>query len=184
MKITVFEATGVLMTRVVRGVSLLFSGLFAGFLLCVLVLENSLRGFDASVYTQVRLVELDSLDTLASVTLIPAIVTTVVLAIRVRGNNRRVVLVAVALLLVVFATTLAINLPINADQSSWAVLNPPADWAGVRDRWQVAHLIRTVAATVAFGSLIAAALTRPNQIVGDGVRRTPLETSGGVGHRQ
>ena len=61
------------MTRVVRGVSLLFSGLFAGFLLCVLVLENSLRGFDASVYTQVRLVELDRLDTLASVTLIPAI---------------------------------------------------------------------------------------------------------------
>lgn len=149
------------MSRLVRGASLLFSGLFAGFLLCVLVLENSLRGFDASVYTQVRRVELDSLDTLASVTLIPAIITTVILAIRARGNDRRVVLVAVALLLVVFATTFAINLPINGDQASWSVQNPPADWADVRDRWQVAHLVRTVAAMLAFGVLIRAAVRRP-----------------------
>lgn len=146
------------MSRLVRGVSLLFSGLFAGFLLCVLVLENSLRGFDASVYTQVRLVELDSLDKLASVTLIPAIITTVVLAIRARGNDRRVVLVAIALLVVVFATTFAINLPINGDQASWSVQSPPADWADVRDRWQVAHLIRTLAALLAFGTLIGAAV--------------------------
>jgi len=147
------------MSRVIRGVSLLFSGLFAGFLLCVLVLENSLRGFDASIYTQVRLVELDSLDKLASVTLIPAIVTTVVPAIRARGNDRLLVLVAAALLVVVFATTLAINLPINSDQASWSVQNPPADWSTVRDHWQVAHLIRTAAALLAFGSLIGSAIT-------------------------
>lgn len=146
------------MSRVVRGASLLFSGVFAGFLVCVLVLENSLRGLGASVYTQVRLVELDSLDRLASVTLIPAIITTVVLAIRARGNDRRVVLVAVALLVVVFATTLAINLPINSDQSSWSVQNPPSDWAAVRDRWQLAHLIRTAAALLAFGTLIGSAV--------------------------
>ena len=85
--------------------------------------------------------------------------TTVVLAIRARGNDRRVVLVAIALLLVVFATTLAINLPINADQPSWSVQNPPTDWASVRDRWQLAHLIRTAAALLAFGSLIGSAAT-------------------------
>ncbi|HEY4568938.1 MAG TPA: DUF1772 domain-containing protein [Kribbella sp.] len=146
------------MTPVVRGVSLLFSGLFAGFLLCVLVLENSLRGYGASVYTQVRLVELDSLDKLASVTLIPAIVTTVVLAIRARGNDRRLVLIGVALLVVVFATTLAVNLPINSDQAGWAVASPPADWASVRDRWQLAHLGRTVAALLAFGMLVGSAV--------------------------
>ena len=126
------------MSRLVRGASLLFTGLFTGFLLWCWCSRTRLRGFDASVYTQVRLVELDSLDTLASVTLIPAIVTTVVLAIWARGNDRRLVLVAIALLVVVFATTLAINLPINSDQSSWSVQNPPADWADVRDRWQVA----------------------------------------------
>ncbi|MGW7683894.1 anthrone oxygenase family protein [Kribbella sp. NPDC054772] len=142
------------MARIVRSASLLFSGLFAGFLVCVMVLELSLRSFGASVYTQVRLVELDSLDKLASVTLIPAIVTTVALAIWGRGNGRRFVLVALALLVLVFVLTLAINLPINADQASWSVQHPPADWADVRDRWQVAHAIRTVAAVVAFGTLV------------------------------
>ena len=146
------------MPQAVRGASLLFSGLFAGFLVCVLVLENSLRSYGSSVYTQVRLVELDSLDKLAAVTLIPAIVTTVVLAIWARGNDRRLALVAVALLVVVFATTLAINLPINSDQTSWVVQHPPADWADVRDRWQVAHAIRTVAALLAFGLLVGSAV--------------------------
>jgi uncharacterized membrane protein len=141
------------MTRFVRSASLLFSGLFAGFLLGVLVLENSLRGFDGSVYTQVRLVELDSLDKLASATLIPALIATVVLAVRVKGIERRVVLSAVALLVVVFVTTFVINLPINSDQSSWSVQNPPSDWSSVRDRWQLAHAFRTAAALLAFGVL-------------------------------
>jgi Domain of unknown function (DUF1772) len=147
------------MTRLMRSASLLFTGLFAGFLLGVLVLENSLRGYGADIYTLVRRVELDSLDTLASVTLIPAIATTVVLAIRARGNDRRLVLLAAVLLLLVFATTLAINLPINADQANWSAQNPPADWSAVRDRWQLAHLVRTVAAFLAFGSLIGAGLS-------------------------
>ena len=146
--------------KLVRAASLLFTGLFAGFLLGVLVLENSLRGYGAAVYTQVRQVELDSLDTLASVTLIPAILTTVVLVIRARGNDRRLVLAGLALLVLVFATSVAVNLPINADQADWSVQNPPADWATVRDHWQLAHLVRTVAAILAFASLTTATLTR------------------------
>jgi hypothetical protein len=33
----------------------------------------------------------------------------------------------------------------------------------VRDHWQVAHLIRTIAALLAFGSLIASAVTVPTK---------------------
>ena len=167
------------MTRFVRSASLLFSGVFAGFLVCVLVLENSLRGFDAAVYTQTRLVELDSLDKLASATLIPAMITTVVLAIRARGNDRRVVLVAIALLVIVFATTFAINLPINSDQSAWSVQSPPSDWASVRDRWQVAHAIRTVAAVLAFGLLIVT--SQVNATAQGRVRRIAQLTMSGRG---
>lgn len=81
---------------VARGVSLLFAGLFAGFLLAVLVLETSLRAFEASVYTQVRQVELDRLDALASATLLPALAATVVLVVaeRGRGIGRRLVAAA------------------------------------------------------------------------------------------
>lgn len=153
------------MDKLVRGVSLLLTGLFAGFLIAVLVLENSLRGYGAAVYTQVRQVELDSLDTLASVTLIPALITTVIVAIRARGNGRRLVLMAVALLLLVFVTSFAVNLPINGDQANWAVQNPPTDWASMRDRWQLAHVVRTAAAVLAFASLIRAAIARSTAVV-------------------
>jgi hypothetical protein len=145
--------------KVVRAASLLFTGLFAGFLLGVLVLENSLRGYDASIYTQVRQVELDSLDTLASVTLIPALVSTLILAvltIRAGGNDRWLLLAAAALLVVVFVTSLAVSLPINGDQADWSVQAPPSDWASVRDRWQLAHVVRTVSAVLALFSLIVA----------------------------
>jgi uncharacterized membrane protein len=128
-----------------------FAGLFAGFLVTVLVLEQSLRRFDAHVYTQVRQVELVHLDTLASVTLLPAIITTVLLVLR---SRRAPAIAALALLVGVFVLTLAVNLPINHDQAGWAIQTPPADWAEVRDRWLLAHLARTVAAAVAFALLI------------------------------
>lgn len=145
-----------------RGTSLVFTGLFSGFLLGVLVLEKSLRGYDAAVYTQVRQVELDSLDTLASITLIPALICTAILGVRTmraRGNDRWLVLAALALLALVFVTSLAVNLPINGDQADWSVQAPPSDWASVRDRWQLAHAVRTVSAALAFCALAAAAIT-------------------------
>ena len=114
------------MDKFVRGVSLVFSERLRRFLLGVLVLENSLRGYGADVYTQVRHVGLDSLDTLATATLIPALITTAILIVRAPGQ-RRLPLVALILLSVVLGTSIAVNLPINADQAGWAVQNPPAD---------------------------------------------------------
>ncbi len=60
------------------------------------------------------------------------------------------------LLLVVFIVTVVINLPINADQRDWSVAHPPSDWASDRDRWQVAHVVRTTATVIAYGCLIVA----------------------------
>ncbi|MFF2551290.1 anthrone oxygenase family protein [Nocardia sp. NPDC058058] len=146
------------MTRSVRVASLLFSGLFAGFLTGVMVLEFSLRRFDGTVYTQVRLVELDSLDKLAIVTLLPALLTTAILTYRTfRTNTRWLTLAALALLLFVFCLTIVVNLPINADQLEWNPQSPPADWSAIRNRWQLAHFARTVAAILAFASLSLAA---------------------------
>jgi uncharacterized membrane protein len=148
---------------VARFVGLLFGGVFAGFLVTVLVLEATLRGVGASVYTQVRGVELVHLDDLATATLVPALVATAVLAVlavRRGGRSRWLVVTALVLLLLVFATSILVNLPINHDQLGWSVQAPPADWARVRDRWQVAHLVRTAAALLAFGCLGLAAVRR------------------------
>ncbi|MEV7192624.1 anthrone oxygenase family protein [Streptomyces sp. NPDC093510] len=151
------------LATVARFAGLIFAGIFAGFLVAVLVLETSLRDYDAKVYAQVRQVELDALDTLASATLIPAILATVLLVVvsrRARGRQLWLPVAALALLLVVLVVSLTINLPINGDQNDWDVAAPPSDWADVRDEWQSAHVVRVVAAVGAFAVLIVSALTR------------------------
>ena len=149
-----------LLERVARTVSVVFGGVFAGFMITILVLELSLRKFDASVYTQVRKVELVRMDTLATATLIPTIIATaVVIAVGLKWGRPGLALssVALGLLLVVLVTTVVVNLPINSDQLDWSVASPPSDWAHDRDRWQIAHAIRTVAAGLAFLCLVFSA---------------------------
>lgn len=145
------------MTKCACFVSLVCAGLFAGFLTSVLVLELSLRGFDSTVYTQVRLVELDSLDKLAVATLLPALIATAVLAYQTyRTNTRWPTVAALVLLVLVLGLTLTVNLPINSDQLHWNAQSPPSNWTDVRDRWQIAHAVRTVAAVLAFAALALA----------------------------
>jgi uncharacterized membrane protein len=148
--------------NIARFASLLFGGLFAGFLVAVLVIELSLRGFGASVYAQVRLVELARLDDLAAATLIPAMVATAFLVVLAgkRGRAPWLTLTALVLLTAAFAISLLVNVPINAEQVAWDAQAPPADWESVRDRWQTAHAARTAAAVLAFGCVSAAAVGR------------------------
>jgi uncharacterized membrane protein len=157
------KASGITMPGIARTAhfgALVFGGLFSGLLLAVLILELALRGVDASVYTQVRHVELSGLDVLASATLLPALIATafLVIANRTGGRTFRLSLTALVLLVTAFAISLVVNVPINTDQLTWAVEAPPVDWAMVRDRWQLSHVARTVATVVALGCLCAAAL--------------------------
>ncbi|TQM09643.1 anthrone oxygenase family protein [Pseudonocardia kunmingensis] len=161
--------------RVARFASLLFGGLFAGFLVAVLVLELPLRRFDASVYTQVRHIELIGWDVLASATLLPALVATAFLVVveRRRGRASWPARTALVLLVLVFALSSLVNLPINAEQLAWSVQMPPGDWTSTRDLWQLSHVVRTGAAVLALGCLAAAA-----SVTGE---RSPLR---GAGHRR
>ena len=142
-----------------RVASLALGGIFTGFLVTVMVLELSLRDVGASAYTQVRQVELDRLDTLATATLLPtavAVIVLVVTGLRRGGPGLGLHSVALVLLLAVFVVTVVINLPINADQRDWSIAHPPGDWASDRDRWQAAHAVRTVAAVLAYCCLFVA----------------------------
>jgi uncharacterized membrane protein len=143
--------------RVARVVSVVFGGVFAGFLLTILVLELTLRKFDASIYTQVRQVELVRMDSLATATLIPTIVATAILILSgLKWGRPGLGLnsIALGLLVIVLVTTVLVSLPINSDQLDWSVARPPSDWASDRDRWQIAHAIRTAAAALAFVCLV------------------------------
>jgi uncharacterized membrane protein len=153
--------TNGVIVKILRFVSLVTGGVFAGFLVTVLVVESTLRSFDATGYIQVRRVELAHLDDFASATLIPTLIAVAILVAfgaRTRGRAFWLTLTALQLLVVVFATSLLVNVPINHDQLTWNVQAPPADWASVRDRWHTAHDVRTVAALLAFGCLSVAAI--------------------------
>jgi uncharacterized membrane protein len=141
--------------------------LFAGFLITVLVLECSMRREDSAVYTQVRIIELH-LDDLATALLIPALLAVSVLAVtsyRRRTDRWRLPLIALFFLVVTLIISVTISVPINTMQHGWVVTAPPAKWADIRDRWQLAHAIRTSAALLAFLVLVA---VRPSRR-----RRTP-----------
>jgi uncharacterized membrane protein len=142
-------------------IAVLFSGLFAGFLTTVLVFEASLRSYGATVYTQVRLIELAHLDDLATGLLVPAMLGSAALAlavIRRRDGGRWLALTAVLLLLVTTVISVSISVPINTAQLSWSIAAPPADWSAVRDRWQLAHVVRSTTAVLAFALLTATVL--------------------------
>ncbi|MFF2849760.1 anthrone oxygenase family protein [Streptomyces sp. NPDC058001] len=62
-------------------------------------------------------------------------------------------LTALTLLVGILALTPVINMPVNADQLDWNARAPPADWATVRDHWQIAHGVRTGAAVLAFARI-------------------------------
>lgn len=138
--------------------AVLLSGLFAGFLVTVLIVEISLRSESAAVYTQVRLIEFKHLDDLATALLLPALLAVSVLtvsAFRRRGERRWLAGTALLLLVVTLVISVSISVPINTMQQGWSVTGPPANWADVRDRWQLAHLARTTTSMLGFLVLIA-----------------------------
>ncbi|MFE9418265.1 hypothetical protein ACFYMX_21880 [Streptomyces griseofuscus] len=59
------------------------------------------------------------------------------------------------------ASLVLVNAPINLDQFDWNAQAPPADWAAVRDRWQIAHAVRTAFCVIALGCLGVAIIDRP-----------------------
>ena len=133
--------------------AVVLSGLFAGFLVTVLVVEGSMRSESAAAYTQVRLIELKHLDDLATALLIPALLTVAtltVIAMRRHTSRRWLVVIVLLLLLTTVVISVSVSVPINTIQHSWSVASPPPDWAAVRDRWQLAHLVRTTTAVLAF----------------------------------
>ena len=142
---------------------MLFGGIYAGFLVAVLVIELTLRGFDASVYTQVQQVKHLRLNQLAIATLTPTLASGLLLVLLLRPlHTTGFALTFTSLLCTAGALviTLRVNVPINADQMTWKVAAPPPNWAAIRDRWQVAHMLRTGLAVIAFCCQIIAAMLK------------------------
>ncbi|MBC2869433.1 DUF1772 domain-containing protein [Streptomyces mexicanus] len=156
--------TNARLVKITRYVSLLGGGVITGGALAVLVLELALRRLGGPAYTQVRQAEHDYFPWYLGITLGPtfiAVVMLVILARKADSPARRYAVAALVLLVLALMVSFVVNAPINIDQIDWNAQAPPADWETVRDRWQVAHAVRTFFCVIAFGCLAAAVIDRP-----------------------
>ena len=156
--------TNAKLVKITRHASLLCGGVLAGVALTVLFLELALRRLDGPEYVRVRQAEFDFLTWFIGAIFVPTLIAVVMLVIHARRAHSpalRPAVIALVLLLLSLVVTLAVNGPINVEQLSWNAQAPPADWASVRDRWQIAHAVRTVAIVIALGYLSAAVIDRP-----------------------
>jgi hypothetical protein len=147
-----------------RWTSLLGGGLYAGGALATLVLELAVRRLDGPAYTEVRQATHAYFPWLIGALLVPtyaAVALLVVLARRAGSPAVRPAAAALVLLVLALVVSFVVNAPINVDQMGWDPQAPPADRAGIRDRWQVAHAVRTAFCLIALGCLGSAVIDRP-----------------------
>jgi hypothetical protein len=150
---------GIVSVRVARSISRLCCAVLVGIALTVLFLELALRRLDGPSYVAVRQAEFDYFTWFIAVAFIPAIVSVVVLVVvsrRAGSAAFRSAVIALGLFVVAGVITALVNGPINLEQLGWNAQNPPADWARVRDHWQLAHAARTVALVGALVCLLRA----------------------------
>ena len=139
---------------IARRASLLGGGVLAGVALTVLVLELALRRLPGPLYVAVRHAEFGGFTGFVGAVFLPTLVAvTVFTALARRHGRARPAAAALVLLLLALVVTVLVNAPINVEQLAWDAQAPPADWAGVRDRWQIAHAVRTAAIVAALGCL-------------------------------
>lgn len=70
------------------------------------------------------------------------------------------VLAALVLFITALIITVGIEVPIDNQIRTWTVAAMPADWQGIRDRWEYYHTIRTVASLSAVAFFLIALLNR------------------------
>ncbi len=161
--------------KIARFVNLLCGGLYAGLLVAVLCVEVTLRGVGPDVYTIVEQVKHANLNVLAAATIVPTLASgalLLVLAREPRGWAFALTLVGLLCAVVALTITLLVNVPINAAQLAWSPQAPPADWAAIRDRWQLAHTLRTTAAIAGLScQILATLMPAPISQVAEGVSR-------------
>ncbi|WP_234293507.1 DUF1772 domain-containing protein [Nocardia jinanensis] len=90
--------------------------------------------------------------------MIPALICTGVVAVigHRRGGSWVPAATVTVVLAAIFLLSAVVNMPINLDQADWRPDQVPTDWLAIRDRWQVSHAVRTVAALAGFGLLLIA----------------------------
>ncbi len=71
-----------------------------------------------------------------------------------QGTARRMFLASLVFTAAVLVVTIGFEVPLNKQIQSWTAAAPPPQWEQTRDLWLQRHVLRTIAATLAFVAAI------------------------------
>jgi uncharacterized membrane protein len=71
-----------------------------------------------------------------------------------QGTARRMFLASLVFMAAVLVVTIGFEVPLNKQIQSWTADAPPPQWEQTRDLWLQRHVLRTIAATLAFVAAI------------------------------
>ena len=149
--------------KLARFVNLFLVALLAGLLMGVFIVELALLEVSASVYTAVQKPKHEVFAPIMPIFNTLVIVSGPLVVVLLIPHRKTWVFglsaIGVVCTIVLTATTLLVNVPINSEIiNTWSVDDPPTDWAQVKDRWNLFHAVRTVLALVALLCLLLAAM--------------------------
>jgi uncharacterized membrane protein len=145
--------------RLVQGLSLLSTGLLAGAMgygAANLVPTFNAVPLDLRLDFHAQLMRMNGITVQGAMAV--ATVSSLTLAIILRGRGRLVAGGAALLTFATFLITRFGNVPINAHIKQWAAATPPAGYSEVLQRWELFNNARTFTAVIAFALLTVLAL--------------------------
>ncbi|WP_031013511.1 DUF1772 domain-containing protein [Streptomyces sp. NRRL F-5727] len=138
-------------TRLLQGLSLLFTGLLAGafsYGAANLVPTFNAVPLDMRLDFHAELMKMNGITVQGAMVI--STLSSFALSVVTRGRTRVLAATAGALTLASFLITRFGNVPINGRIKQWAATAPPADHAGILHRWELFNDARTLTAVVAF----------------------------------
>lgn len=144
-----------MITTSIRVVNVILAGLVAGIIFGVWIGFNP-QNLSAPTYVEQQQNAIKAFNTLMPLLgLITIIITLTSAFLQRQDKNIFIVLsMAAAFLIVSGLVTRFGNQPINSIVMTWSKDNVPDNWTELRDKWWALHIIRTLAALLAFGLIV------------------------------
>lgn len=148
-----------MLVRIVNGIAVLATGLLSGafgYGAANLAPTFWAVPLDLRLTFHIELMKMNGIVMQAAMGL--AAVSSLALAVLLRGTPRLVAAAASALTVTSFLVTRFGNVPINQQMRDWVATSPPADHVEILQRWDMFNYLRTATAIIAFGLLITLTL--------------------------
>lgn len=146
--------------KVMRFIHMFLNGILAGIGVGISATETGNLKLDGTSYTKVEQHKHAIVTPVTLALFFPHVLAGSYVAWRTWGRNKDITWLTVSSIVTItitFLISIVINAPINRQQQNeWDPNNPPANWKQIRDRWNKAHVVRSIFAVISLACNILA----------------------------